>query len=171
MSFLLKEMQHESPARAQKGPLSYPRTQSSGRWGGFTHAVFYYKFSYFITEMKNCLAIESNLIPLHSRCVGAVRVWFKDDQHLLSAASLRLNDVSAPVLQVKRMFKKHPGRKVTEGAESQPNSVQTAGKSNEAEGDFIPLPLLLERRLMKWFLSHSLRIFSQVPQFHFYLFY
>lgn len=30
-SFLLKEMPHESPVRAQRGRRSYPRTQSSGR--------------------------------------------------------------------------------------------------------------------------------------------
>ncbi|KAB5584456.1 hypothetical protein PHYPO_G00107740, partial [Pangasianodon hypophthalmus] len=39
-----------------------------------------------------------------------------------------------PVIRkVKRMFKKHPGKKATESAESQSNSVQTAGKTDEAE--------------------------------------
>lgn len=37
------------------------------------------------------------------------------------------------------MFKKHPGKKVTESAEAQPNSVQTAGKTAETEGDFAGL--------------------------------
>lgn len=39
------------------------------------------------------------------------------------------------------MFKKHPGKKATESAESQSNSVQTAGKTDEAEGDFAGLLL------------------------------
>lgn len=64
-----------------------------------------------------------------------MRVRFKDDRHLLPTALLRVIDVCAPVLQVKRMFKKHPGKKATESAESQSNSVQTAGKTDEAEGD------------------------------------
>lgn len=34
------------------------------------------------------------------------------------------------------MFKKHPGKKATESTESQPNSVLTAGKTDDSEGDF-----------------------------------
>lgn len=37
------------------------------------------------------------------------------------------------------MFKKHPGKKATDSAESQSNSVQTAGKTDEAEGEFAGL--------------------------------
>lgn len=65
---------------------------------------------------------------------------FKDDQHLFVSSlphSWRMS--LAPVLQVKRMFKKHPGRKVTESAESQSNSAQTAGKTDGAQGEFARL--------------------------------
>lgn len=37
------------------------------------------------------------------------------------------------------MFKKHPGKKTAESAEAQHNSVQTAGKTDETEGDFARL--------------------------------
>lgn len=33
------------------------------------------------------------------------------------------------------MFKKHPGKKATESADLQSSSVQTAGKTDDAEGD------------------------------------
>lgn len=53
------------------------------------------------------------------------------------------------------MFKKHPGKKATESAESQSNIVQTAGKTDDAEGDlckfyFSAIVICVESRLMKW---------------------